>query len=299
MIETAVIVLRLLQYASASIVMGSALFALYALPPERSRGALVYLLAGAAFVLAVSAALGLLAQTIVLAGSVEAGLDTGALRAVIGGMDLGKAAVVRSLAGALALIALLAARPGPGLSLAVGLLGTLAVVSFGWMGHAAAGEGAAASWHLAADVIHALAAATWLGALAAFVCVLADGIDLPTLHASLRRFSRIGVPLVGILVLSGLVNAWFLVGPDEPGGLATTPYGQLLLAKLVLFAAMLVPAALHRNRHTPAIAAEIAGPTRDPAVTARLKRSVAAEAALGLGVLAAVAWLGTLPPPAG
>jgi putative copper resistance protein D len=178
----------------------------------------------------------------------------------------------------------------------VGLLGTIAVASFGWMGHGAATAGAAGGYHLAADIVHALTAAVWVGALVAFVFLLRGGAELATLHRALRRFSRIGVPLVAALVLSGLVNAWFLVGLDGIARLTTTPYGQLLLAKLAMVAAMLVLAAANRNRHTPAIESEIAGVAADPANLARLRRSIVLETALGLAVLAAVAWFGTLQP---
>lgn len=301
MLELAVIVLRLLQYAAGSVLTGSALFAIYALPLHGPDSAAESrwprpLLTAAAAVLAVAAALGLAAQTVVLAGSVEAGLTAEALWAVVGGMDLGMAALVRVLAAAAAFVVLLLARSGQAPWMPVVLLGTIAVASFGWMGHGAATEGVAGGYHLAADIVHALTAAVWIGALAAFVFLLRGRADLATLHVALRRFSRIGVPLVAVLVLSGLVNAWFLVGLDGIARLATTPYGLLLLVKLAMVAAMLVLAAANRNRHTPAIEAEIAAVAPDPANLARLRRSITLETALGLAVLAAVAWFGTLQP---
>ena len=301
MLEAAVVVLRLLQYAAGSVLMGSALFAIYALPlhgPDsaaKSRWPRPLLIA-AAGVLAVAAALGLAAQTVVLAGSVEAGLTAEALWAVVGGMDLGMAALVRVLAAAAAFVVLLLARPGQAPWMPVVLLGTIAVASFGWMGHGATTEGVAGGYHLAADIVHALTAAVWGGALVAFVFLLHGRTHLATLHGALRRFSRIGIPLVAVLLLSGLVNAWFLVGLDGIARLVTTPYGLLLLAKLAMVAAMLVLAAANRNRHTPAIEAEIAAAVPDPANLVRLRRSITLETALGLAVLTAVAWFGTLQP---
>jgi putative copper resistance protein D len=301
MLEPAVIVLRLLQYTAGSVLMGSALFAVYALPlrgpgsAAESRWPRPLLMAAAA-VLAVAAALGLAAQTVVLAGSVGAGLTAEALSAVVGGMSLGMAALVRVLAAAAAFVVLLLARPGRAPWVPVALLGATAVASFGWMGHGVATEGVTGGYHLAADIVHALTAAVWVGALVAFVFLLRERTDLATLHGALRRFSRLGVPLVAALLLSGLVNAWFLVGLDGIARLATTPYGGLLLAKLAMVAAMLALAAANRNRHTPAIESEIAGVAPDPANLARLRRSITLEAALGLTVLAAVAWFGTLQP---
>lgn len=304
MIEAAVIASRLFQYASASILMGSALFALYALPREGPQSAAAFawprrLLLGAALVLAPSAAAGLLAQTMLLSGSVDEGLKRASLEAVIGGMAFGKAAVCRILAAAAASLVLLLSPSGRRLWWVTAALGTIAVASFGWMGHAAAGEGAAANYHLAADIGHALSAAVWIGALVGFVFVAGLAMrregGVAALHVALRRFSAVGTAVVAALILSGLVNAWVLVGPDRVGDFLTTPYGRLLALKLLLFAGMLALAAANRFRHTPALnSAEGTA----PALTA-LRRSVACEAAAGLAILVLVAWLGTLAPPSG
>ena len=81
------------------------------------------------------------------------------------------------------------------------------------------------------------------------------------------------------------------LGPRNALDLWGTPYGRLLSIKLLAFVAMLGLAALNRYRFTPALAEgnESARPW--------LLRSVAAESAAGLAVLALVAWLGTLAPP--
>jgi putative copper resistance protein D len=294
MIEAAAIALRLLQYASGSVLLGASLFAVYALPRDGADGSSRALFAGAALVLAASAALGLLAQTALLAGSLEA-VSAEALEAVVVHMALGKAAVIRVLSGLLIVGLLAIVRPPALPRRRIAALAAVAVASFAWMGHGAGSEGGLL--HLAADIVHALAAATWLGALASFVALLAARPGPAALHAALRRFSRIGVPLVAVLVLTGLVNSWFLVGRDGLATLVTTVYGQLLLVKLVLFAGMLVLAASNRYRLTPALAADLVSGSEGTGIVTRLRRSIVAEAALGLGVLAAVAWFGTLPPP--
>jgi len=213
---------------------------------------------------------------------------------VVSSMDFGKAAAVRAGAAGLALV-LLASPDFSSVRAAVIGLAAVATASLAWLGHGAAAESA---WQLAADIVHALAAAIWLGALAAFVVLLRRDTGLAMVHAALRRFSRVGIPLVAVLVLTGLANSWFLVGPDKARALAITPYGQVLLAKLALFAGMLVLAARNRNRHAPAIEADLVASSPNPASFAPLRRSIATEAALGFGVLLAVAWLGTLAPPA-
>jgi putative copper export protein len=106
-------------------------------------------------------------------------------------------------------------------------------------------------------------------------------------HAGLRRFSALGVPLVAILVLSGLVNSWYLVGAAHLGRLSFEPYGPLLILKLLALVAMLLLAAINRYRLTPALQAPPAG-----ASIGSLRRSIALETLLGLLTLSLVAWLG-------
>lgn len=53
---------------------------------------------------------------------------------------------------------------------------------------------------------------------------------------------RPGTPLLAtgsVLVVSGLVNSYFLIGLDLVGQIFQSPYGVLLAVKLVIFAAML------------------------------------------------------------
>ena len=72
------------------------------------------------------------------------------------------------------------------------------------------------------------------------------------LQRALHRFSGIGSALVAAIVATGLVNSWFLVGPSRLGGLVSTPYGLILLAKLALFTLMLARAGVRRLLAVPA-----------------------------------------------
>lgn len=308
MLDLAVIAFRLLQYAGAMVLMGSSLFFIYALPPSgdgsaaRTRWARP-LLVGAGAVLAAAAALGLAAQTSVLAGSVRDGLKIETLTAVVSTMTLGKAAVVRIAAAVLAVIGLLALRPGRPSWIVASVLGTIATASLAWMGHGAATEGPLGLLHLGSDVLHALAASIWIGALASFFGLLAAAspntpASRQALHHALHGFAGVGSALVAVLVLTGLINSWVLVSPDRLSSLWTTPYGQLLSLKLMVFAAMLAMAAANRFRHTPALGRALAAEASpDPALRG-LRRSVAVETALGLAVLILVSVFGMLAPPA-
>lgn len=290
MVDAAVIALRLVQYLTGSILFGSALFLVYASPRDRQApGWAKPLLASAALVLGISAIAAFIAQTISLAGSFELGLTRDSLQAILG-TGLGEAAVVRA-AAALAAVPLLLLLPrGRTLWNLAGLLGFVAVASFAWMGHGASTEGTGAPLHLFADMAHALFAAMWIGALIGFVMLVLYGRDGPALHVALTRFSAVGVPLVTLLVATGLVNSWFLVGLDNLGRLLTMDYGRLLSVKLALFAAMLWFAGLNRWRHTPEVA-------RDGTASATLRTSITGEVTLGVLVLASVAWFGMLEPP--
>jgi copper resistance protein D len=296
--ELAVIGLRLVQYGAASVLTGSALFFAYGLPREgpASPGKLSWakpLIAAGAITLAVAAILGLFAQTVVLAGSVTEALRLESLAAVLTGMDFGKAAIVRAGLACLAAMLLMTGR-GRSTWIAAGTLGALATATFAWMGHGATTEGGGHFAHLGADILHALAAAVWLGALVVFVLLVRqNGQSAQQLQATrdaLHGFSTVGIAVVATLLVTGLVNAWLLV--DLANGLQSL-YGKLLVLKIMLFAGMFALAAMHRQRSAPALASGLSA--GEPALTS-LRRSLTVEGALGFAVLAVVAWLGTLSP---
>lgn len=307
MLELAVIALRLIQYGAASILAGSALFLVYGLPAHgpasaAARGWTKPLLASSALALTGAALLGLVAQTAVLAGSLSEGLRPESLGAVVTGMALGKAAVARAAFACAAAACLLTMPRGRPLWLVTGALGVLATGSFAWMGHGAATDGSGGLVHLLADIVHALAAAGWIGALVAFGFLVRErtpsAAGLHATHAALARFSGLGIAFVVTLTVTGLVNAWFLVGLDLQAAVASD-YGQVLALKLFVFAVMIGLAAAHRFRLVPRLGERLALGTQLAGTDIEaLRRSVTFEAALGFAALAAVAWLGTLAAPA-
>jgi copper resistance protein D len=106
------------------------------------------------------------------------------------------------------------------------------------------------------------------------------------------RFSGMGYVAVAVLVASGLVNGWYLVGSLP--GLVGTPYGQLLLVKLCLFAGMLCLAVMNRFWLVPSLRKD--GEASQGHALARLRRHVVAEETLGLLVILIVSALGTMEP---
>ncbi len=150
------------------------------------------------------------------------------------------------------------------------LLGSASLVALAWAGHAAGTESSTRLVHVSADAVHLLVAGLWLGGLLPLGLVLGmtrragDPASLAAGLAAARRFSRLALFAVGVVVASGAINAWFLVG-DLPR-LVGTRYGAFLLLKLALLAS-LIPIAAANRRLVPARGARGAGgnPARAPA----------------------------------
>ena len=301
MLEVAVIALRWLQYGGAVVLLGAPLFLLYSCRgadgPNLGWARPTLILA--AIVVALGSLAALVAQTAVMAGSLSEAVKPASLSFMITGTALGMAMVVRAAVALLGLVAIVALEPGRvlwGLTVVAGLVIT---ASFAWTGHGAATEGPGGPLHLVADVLHAVAAALWLGALAALTILLlrrADPDDL-SIHRALHGFAGLGTLAVGLLVLTGLVNSWFLVGPARIGALGASLYGQLLIGKLALFATMLALAAGNRFRLTPGLGSVLASGEDPRQALQQLRRSVVAETLVGGVLLAVVAVMGTLAPP--
>jgi len=161
------------------------------------------------------------------------------------------------------------------------------------MGHGAATEGPWGLVHLSSDVIHTWAAGIWIGALVVFLALLTSAPHLANqqaLYRALHGFSGIGSALVAVLVATGLVNSWFVIGLASIPRLWATAYGQLLTIKVALFLVMVGLAAANRFFLTPQLGAAMdAGSSSEPAVGA-LRRSLAMETGLSILVLGLVAW---------
>lgn len=303
MLDLLVIGLRLAQYGGAVILLGTPLFLLYGL---RQSDALAQpwskaLLIAASAVVAVASAAGLVAQTSIMAGSITEGLKPASLGFMITGTSLGPAFLMRSGVGLVALGLVLLFRPSRAVWGLLVVAGLVVSASFAWTGHGAATEGSGHYPHLIGAILHSWAAALWLGALAALLIMAArhrpgDASCDRVLHHALHGFSGVGTVAVAVLILSGLVNSWFMVGIDQIGGLVTTPYGWLLIAKLGLFGKMLVLAALNRFHLTPDMAGALDDPDDSRVAVSRLKRSLALETLVALALLAVVAVMGTLAP---
>jgi len=195
------------------------------------------------------------------------------------------------LVGCLALDGFPSAR---GLALAASLA---LIAAIAWTGHAGSTVGEMGFLHLSADALHLVAAAVWIGGLASLVMLLSvarrdqTNAGMSFARDATQRFSTVGIAIVVTVFATGLVNAWILVGSVH--ALIATGYGQLLMLKVALFAAMLLFAAANRFWLTPRLALSSGSKIE---VLRQLVRNSTIEIALALMIFAIVGVLGTLHP---
>jgi copper transport protein len=134
--------------------------------------------------------------------------------------------------------------------------------------------------------LHAVGVAFWIGALVPLVAMLRrpGGRAL----AVLNRFSQMAIPVVGMLVLTGLTLA--IIQLQSFRALIETSYGLILSVKLALVLGLLSVAALNRFRLVPALAADVGN-------TSPLIRSIMLECLVAAAILAVVAGWRFTPPP--
>jgi putative copper resistance protein D len=178
--------------------------------------------------------------------------------------------------------------------LAGAYLGALA-----FAGHGEEGLGLERYFHLIADFFHLVAAGLWLGGLIPLAVLLVylrrfreEGWVSVACDAA-SRFSNLGIAAVGILLVSGTINALFLIGRVQ--ALAGTDYGRLLLLKVTLFAAMVGLAGINRQYLLPRLFGDV-GMDQGSRTVRWLVRSALVEIAFGLGVIIIVGMLGIMAP---
>lgn len=283
------IILRFALYVDLLLLFGLALFGLY------SFNALLRfrpLLRGMAVTGALLSVAGLVLMTRVMSGETQLAALWPHLQMMLLETDVGLAWALRMTALAIVVI-----RPG---LWPASLAGAIALASLAWSGHGAMDEGWLRFWHFLSDILHLLAAGAWLGALLALVLMVSGRIGdtrLRLIADAVKRFEWVGALIVLTVSVTGVMNYLFIVGPRLDGVLFGT-YGQLLAIKVLVFAVMLVLAALNRFHLGPSLQQSLRDGQHLIAAKA-LRRSVVMELALALLIVALVAWLGTLSPDPG
>ena len=136
-------------------------------------------------------------------------------------------------------------------------------------------------------LLHVLTVGLWIGMLYPLVNATAEQEPLE-LKRILQAFSRFGVGLVMVLLVSALVMAIVLL--ETPAALWQSAYGVVLMIKLIPVAGLLGLATLNKFRWLQALPS--------PSAVIALRRSIKAEIWLALVVLAITAVLSTaLGPP--
>ncbi|MEO1459810.1 MAG: CopD family protein [Pseudomonadota bacterium] len=284
-------------YLASLLAAGSVLFlAVFPSAGAQSRRAARRILAlgAAAAVLLSLARLGL--QASFLGGTPAAAFDPVLLRIVVES-PFGTSLLLRVAGAALCLAALgdrgadrgaghgAGRRAGRGAWLGAGLFGALIVCgSFAFVGHTLAPPRALAGGFV---TLHLLGLAFWLGALGPLVAATRGGAAQGAALA--ERFGRIALGVVALLALAGALLFALLTGGRVPD--PARVYDQAMTTKLALVLGVLALAGLNRMRLTPALRAGRAG------AGAALRRSIAAEAGLILGVLALTAAMTGLAAP--
>jgi putative copper resistance protein D len=223
----------------------------------------------------------LLLITASMAGAWDAALEPSTLRLVLGSTFFGQVWSWHLLFNGLLLALLLTplhTHLPLRLVLGASLLATLAPV-----GHGAMLDGVEGRWLMLNQLVHLACVGIWLGGLMLLVMILRRpaGHDI---RALLQRFSGVGYIVVAGLLITGLINVRVLTGAFWPTPLLSG-FALILLIKVTLIAAMLGLALFNRLRIKDC----------EQRLSA-LRKSVIAEWLLGIGAVAAVSLLGTMPP---
>jgi len=223
----------------------------------------------------------LLLITASMAGAWDAALEPSTLRLVLGSTFFGQVWSWHLLFNGLLLALLLTPlRTHLPLRLIFGgsLLATLAPV-----GHGAMLDGVEGRWLMLNQLVHLACVGIWLGGLMLLVMILRRPAE-HDIRALLQRFSGVGYIVVAGLLITGLINVRVLTGAFWPTPLLSG-FALILLIKVTLIATMLGLALFNRLRIKDC----------EQRLSA-LRKSVIAEWLLGIGAVAAVSLLGTMPP---
>ncbi|GGM67204.1 copper resistance protein D [Dactylosporangium sucinum] len=162
-----------------------------------------------------------------------------------------------------------------------------AVAAAGLAAPAFAGHAASSGNHqlaVSSLVLHSVAAAVWLGGLAALLLVRRRGDA--DLHRAVRRFSTVAAWCLPLVVAAGSVNA--VARLQEPSQLWTSTYGRLIMVKIAAVLVVVALAAWHRRVSIPALAGGRTG---------MFRRIAAVEVAVLGATFGLAVGLSRTPPP--
>ncbi len=308
MVYFPLVIARWIHFASVFVLFGSSFFWLYEGAERSSAGpgglpravrATTILLCIAAPIAAISGVAWLACILINMARDFHSVVDREDLRLFFFETPFGTVSIVRlALLTSGVAIAFLPLR-GRRRFAALVPVGALLLITQAWFGHSAEGVGLYRASMITVYGIHALAAGAWVGALPALLFALVEQRRFSPHEARDRtldvcsRFSVMAMIAVTLVVASGIANAGFRVDGSF-GKLFGSAYGDVLLKKLAVVAAMLAVAYFNRYVATPRLRAASSKGVRQ---ITWLRYSVALDVVLGALVLGASAILGITMPP--
>ncbi|WP_282356542.1 copper homeostasis membrane protein CopD [Pseudomonas sp. PS01303] len=214
-----------------------------------------------------------------MAGSAAAAFDPDTIALVLGNTFFGQVWRWHLLINAV-LLALLFTPWRSSMPLRLGLSGLL-LATLAPVGHGAMLDGLSGQLLILNQIVHLTCVAAWLGGLLLLVMILRQPNEL---RGVLQRFSGVGYWVVAGLLITGLINVRVLTGQWWPTPLFSG-FALILLIKAMIVLGMLGLALFNRLRMEDC-----------EQRIGTLKRSVMLEWLLGIGAVAAVSLLGTLPP---
>ena len=285
---------RFIMYLAALIAAGVAFFLAFIHDRAEDRWRIVPFVRIGSLLALLSATGIVMSQAALLTGKgAGAVTDSNVLRDVLN-QDLGWSLALLMIG--LAAVHLSTDIPKKVVSNSLALFGGLAVtVSFAVWGHATELSPKAIS--LAADAIHATAAALWLGGLVGLVMVLS--LRTPdTVRATagiISRFSLMAFWSVIALAIAGLTLT--ITGSDASlNSILTTTWGQLVLAKIGLTLIVVLIAAWNRRTLVPSLISPTENTGELVVRWAAFLRTIRAEAVLLVAVVALTAIVVNVPP---
>jgi copper transport protein len=166
----------------------------------------------------------------------------------------------------------------------LGVLGVAALATWPLTGHPTASPVAGVS--VVVDAVHLASMSVWLGGLIMLAAYLIPRANERELGAIMPIWSRWALSAVGALALAGVVQALIEIGSFS--AFFTSLYGQLIVAKVILFSGAVGAA----NASRIAVARKLAASNPRP-----LRRAVLIEIGCLLLVLGVTSALVNVPPP--
>ena len=123
------------------------------------------------------------------------------------------------------------------------LFGLGVAATFAYAGHGFTGRWPVVDFAL--DTAHVTAASIWLGGLVLLAMAVRRHTDARDSARALGRFSRIALPAIAVVVLSGVLQGWRQIGTWS--AFWHTSFGRLLLIKVLVVVAIVIVASAGRD----------------------------------------------------